>query len=234
MARVLVTRPEPGASATARRLVALGHQPVVLPLSEIRPLPAASPAPGTWDVIAATSANAFRNLPAGVSHSRRCHVVGEKTAKAARQAGFVDVLAAGADGAALAAAIAAREPAGTRVLYPCGRVRRPEFERRLAEAGMPCLPLEVYDTVFTEPGEARLAEVGTGGDLDAVLVYSPQAARALSRLLDTGDGRAALLNAVFLCLSDQVASALGTAGADRTYVSREPSEDALLALLAAH
>ena len=39
--RVLVTRPEPGASRTATRLRAAGHVPVVLPLSEVRPAPPA-------------------------------------------------------------------------------------------------------------------------------------------------------------------------------------------------
>lgn len=39
--RVLVTRPEPAAAATARRLAALGFEPVLLPLTQTRPLPVA-------------------------------------------------------------------------------------------------------------------------------------------------------------------------------------------------
>ncbi|TIT17702.1 MAG: uroporphyrinogen-III synthase, partial [Mesorhizobium sp.] len=34
MLRVLVTRPEPGASRTARRLADAGFQPILLPLTE--------------------------------------------------------------------------------------------------------------------------------------------------------------------------------------------------------
>ncbi|RVD11473.1 uroporphyrinogen-III synthase, partial [Mesorhizobium sp. M7A.F.Ca.ET.027.02.1.1] len=42
MLRVLVTRPEPGASRTAHRLEEAGFQPVLLPLTETKALPAAA------------------------------------------------------------------------------------------------------------------------------------------------------------------------------------------------
>ncbi|RWD19075.1 MAG: uroporphyrinogen-III synthase, partial [Mesorhizobium sp.] len=40
MLRVLVTRPEPGASRTAQRLEEMGFQPILLPLTETVALPA--------------------------------------------------------------------------------------------------------------------------------------------------------------------------------------------------
>ncbi|MGB5801993.1 MAG: hypothetical protein WBG88_17980, partial [Mesorhizobium sp.] len=39
--RVLVTRPEPGAAGTAKRLAALGFEPVLLPLTQTVALPVA-------------------------------------------------------------------------------------------------------------------------------------------------------------------------------------------------
>ncbi|TIX52492.1 MAG: uroporphyrinogen-III synthase, partial [Mesorhizobium sp.] len=39
MVRVLVTRPEPGASRTAQRLLDQGFQPILLPLTETVALP---------------------------------------------------------------------------------------------------------------------------------------------------------------------------------------------------
>lgn len=233
MARVLVTRPEPGATATVRRLAVGGHEPVVLPLSEVRALSLALPPPGTVDVVAATSANALRHLPAATDTllARPCYAVGGRTADAARQAGFTDIRAAAGDGAALAAMIAAAEPAGATVLYLCGRVRRPEFERALAQAGLVVHVAEVYDTAFIEPGRAVTALAGNRASVDAVLLYSPETARAMAAIVATGGVDSRLAKASFLCLSAQVAAALGTVGRARTYVAVEPTEDALLALL---
>ncbi len=232
---MLVTRPEPGASATARRLAALGHVPVVLPLSEIRPLAIELPAADAVDAVAMTSANASRALPPlpEALARRPCYAVGESTARAARAAGFETVAMAAGDGAVLAGLIAVREPAGSRILYLCGRVRRSAFERGLAEAGLACRALEVYDTTFLDPGPAIVAAAAGGAPVEAVLVYSAETARRLARFAAAPGPADLLAEASFLCLSPQVASALGTLGGGRTYVSDEPSEDALLALLPA-
>ena len=233
MARVLVTRPEPGASATARRLAAAGHEPVVLPLSAVRALSPALPPPDSVDVVAVTSANALRHLPQvpAALLGRSCYAVGGRTADAARRAGFGDVRTASGDGAALASKIAAAETRGSTVLYLCGRVRRPEFESALARAGLVVHPVEVYDTAFVEPGVAAVALAAERRPIDAVLLYSPESARAMAGTMATGDAGPRLAGAFFLCLSGQVAAALGTVGHARTYVAVEPTEDALLALL---
>ncbi|MFN3546259.1 MAG: uroporphyrinogen-III synthase [Mesorhizobium sp.] len=233
MARVLVTRPEPGATATARRLVAAGHDALVLPLSEIRALSPDLPPADAVDIVAATSANALRHLPpvASALLGKPCRTVGRKTAEAARRAGFTDVRAAAGDGAALAAMIAVAEPRGATVLYLCGRVRRPELEAALAEAGMKVLPVEVYDTCFPEPGQAVMILAADPRPIDAVLLYSPESARAMAAIITLGGTPDTLAKASFLCLSEQVAAALGTLGPVRTYVPVVPTEDALLALL---
>jgi uroporphyrinogen-III synthase len=233
VARVLVTRPEPGATVTARRLAAAGHEPVVLQLSEVRALAPALPAPGTVDVVAATSANALRLLPPVPRPflARPCYAVGSRTADAARRAGFGDVRAAAGDGAALAAMIASAEPDGATVLYLCGRVRSPEFERALAQAGLGVHSVEVYDTAFIEPGRAAMSLGSELPPIDAVLLYSPETARAMTTVMAAAGTDSRLAGASFLCLSAQVATALGTVGRARTYVAVEPTEDALLALL---
>ncbi|WP_187968776.1 uroporphyrinogen-III synthase [Aquibium microcysteis] len=233
MVRVLVTRPEPGATATARRLAAAGHEPILLPLSETRALPAALPPPDAVDVVAVTSANALRHLPAvpAALLARPCYAVGGRTAQAARGAGFGDVRAAAGDGAALAAMIAGAEPAGATVLYLCGRIRRPEFEHALGQAGFAVRCAELYDTVFVEPGRGAAALGPDRRPIDAVLLYSPETARAMAGVMATDGADSRFGGAAFLCLSARVAAALGTVGRARTYVAVEPTEDALLALL---
>jgi uroporphyrinogen-III synthase len=234
LARVLVTRPEPGASATARRLTALGHEPVLLPLSEIRPLKAVLPQAQDVDAVAITSANALRFLAGGASAElldKTCHAVGARSAEAARAAGFSRVSAGEGDGAALAAAIDRDEPSGARILYLCGRVRRPEFEQALAAKGYSCLAVETYDSVFHEPDAASLTTLLGESPADFALVYSPEAAACMARVATSEATARFFEKTCFLCLSRAVAARLEGIEPGRTRWSDMPSEDALLALL---
>ncbi len=233
MARVLVTRPEPGASVTAKRLRALGHEAIVLPLSEIRALDPVLPDPSAIDAVAATSASAFRHLKpecAATFRQKACFTVGARTAQAAGQAGFADVRSSDADASALAAMLVATLPAKSRILYLCGRVRRPEFEAGVEAGGMLCLPVEIYDTTFSPP-EATVTESMSAGPPDIVLVYSARTAEVLRDMMSHPDFASSLRNARFLCLSEAVARGLGTLVEGRTYWSDEPDEEALFALL---
>ncbi|TIW85650.1 MAG: uroporphyrinogen-III synthase, partial [Mesorhizobium sp.] len=64
MVRVLVTRPQPGASRSAHRLEEIGFQPILLPLTETAALPvAAGLVPDDSVAVAITSANAVRHAP---------------------------------------------------------------------------------------------------------------------------------------------------------------------------
>jgi len=236
MARVLVTRPQPGAQTTAGKLRLLGHEPIVLPLSEVRALTAVFPDAAAVDAVAITSANAVRFLPRQEIirlADKPCFAVGERTARAASDAGFADVRASGGDGEDLAGLIASRMRRGSRVLYPCGRVRRPEFEAALASAAIRCVAIEVYDTVFPDIDPRVLRPLLGDSPPDVALVYSARSARALYRLVATGGASPCFQTTLFFCLSQQVADALGTIDPSRIYCSDEPSEDALLARLPA-
>ena len=232
--RVLVTRPEPAASATARRLEAAGFSPIVLPLSQTLPL-AVDPAmlPDHSDAVAITSANAVRhasNELISALSARRCFAVGRKTAKAAREAGFQLVTEGSGDAVGLAAMIAAELPVGARIAYLTGRVRLPDFEQRLAAAGYRPHVVETYETCFVDQSVEALSALPKDGPVDAVLLYSAKAAEAFSALAK-GDSR--LASTRCLCLSGRVADALQGAQSDRIFVADEPSEEALMALLTA-
>lgn len=234
--RVLVTRPEPGAARTAKKLVAMGFEPILLPLTETRPLPiAVDELVGQGAAVAVTSANAIRHAPkellAGLAHLP-CHAVGSKTARAARQAGFVSVYEGPGDAGGLAAGMTA-DFAGKRVVYLCGRVRFPGFEQRLAAAGIEVFPVETYDTLTVDYGNEAAVERLGGSPVDAVLLYSARAAAAMLAL-----GRRPALahlfaNATLLCLSERVAAALYSLGGDKIRVSQQPTEEALFEMLLA-
>src|SRR3954447_22208765 len=93
---VLVTRPEPGAAETARRVEALGWRPVLAPALVLAPRPFAAP---PAQALLLTSRAAARALPPSDS---LVLAVGGATAAEARARVFARVAAAAGDAAALA------------------------------------------------------------------------------------------------------------------------------------
>ncbi len=230
---MLVTRPEPGASATARRLEALGHEPVVLPLTRTVPVAgAAVPSAAGFDAVLATSAAAIRHAPpallAAIGHLP-LHAVGERTAGAGREAGLERVAEPFADAAAMVERLPARLPAGARLLYLAGRVRTGLVEAGLAAAGLHVGIAEVYDTVPDD--SATAAREIAAAPLGVALVYSANGARALSRLAVRPGMAGAFSGTRFLCISAIAAEALGPALARRAEAADRPDEAAMFALL---
>jgi uroporphyrinogen-III synthase len=224
--RIWVTRAEPGASATARRLRALGRAALVSPVLQVRPLDAPIDIDGAA-ALAFTSANAVRAFAAREpARDLPVFAVGEATARAARDAGFAAVEHAGETGggdvAALARLIAARRP--ELVLHPTAAEPAADLAALLAPSGVAVRAAALYETVPAEPVEALAA-------LDAiatVLVHSPKAARRLAGLLDA----AALARLDFACISEAAARPLVEAGARGARVAPFATEAALLKLLA--
>src|SRR5438270_14015034 len=92
---VLITRPEPGATATADHVRTLGWAPVVAPMLTLEPRRARLPAASGLQAVLVTSASALPALPS-VLHDVRLFAVGDATAMAARRHGFAEVSSAGA------------------------------------------------------------------------------------------------------------------------------------------
>lgn len=226
---VLVTRPEPGASRTAASLDALGFVPVVVPLSETRSLGAAMPA-GDPALVVATSGNAVRHADPSVIEKLRhlpAIVVGGRTAELFRAAGFAEVEAADGSAISLAERVLDKGIAGQSVAYLCGRPRRPDLELRLAGSGIDLVVNETYETVRRMPSQADLDRL-VARPPDAVLVYSPEGARALESVIPALDPT----KVRFFCLSETIAGALPDGCL--AHVAERAEEAALLALLARH
>lgn len=229
--RIWVTRASPGAEATAARLEAMGLAPLVDPLLEVRDL---SPPVDLTGVaaLAFTSVNgvaAFARLDA--DRDRPVFAVGDRTARAAREAGFSTVISAAGDVEALTRLIL--DHAGRLdgvVLHPSALEPAGDLVAPLVSAGLKARRVAVYQTVDRDPSPATLAGLD---QMEAVLLHSPRAARALSRWLV--ERPAPALRA--LCLSAAVARPLdGLAPAGRlggVTSAPHPNETALLALLTA-
>lgn len=212
--RVWVTRAEPGAAATAERLRALGHEPVVLPLLRVRALDAALSLEGIA-ALAFTSANGVAAFIG--RESRRdmpVFAVGDATAEAARAAGFSEVASAAGDVEALVDLIAAAAPGP--VLHPGARQPAGDLIGGLAARGVTGRAVPLYDTVETPPPSAPA--------VDAVLAHSPRAAAVLARF-------AALAGAPVFCISGAAAAPLRAANFTALAIAPFPNEAALLKLL---
>lgn len=232
MKRVLVTRPEPGASATASRLSAMGFEAVVLPLSRIVALPVANNVPD-FEAVAVTSVNALRHAPRELIETlsqKPCFAVGERTGDTARTAGFADVMQADGDAQSLAEAIISAEMSGT-IAYLAGRVRLPDFEAALEKAGTQVITIEVYDTEPVEPSGSEMEALQAGRPIDAALLYSAKAAEALRKLAERPEMAETFSKTVHCCLSERIAARFEAVEPAKIRIADHPDEDALFALL---
>lgn len=209
MSRVVILRPEPGASATLARAAAAGIEALAIPLFAIRPVEWVAPRAEDFDALLLTSANALRHggdqldrlsgLPA--------YCVGAASAAAARDAGF----AVAGTGAGDASALIARVPQGLRLLHLAGRDYR-------AIPGV--TSIIVYDSAPIDPPPSL--DPLNGG---VAMVHSPRAGTRLAELVtERGDIGIAAISAA-------AAAACGSGWREVAAIDA-PEDGALLALAA--
>ena len=232
--RLLVTRPEDDAARTAQELRARGHKVLVAPLLHIEALSAELRGP--WAAALITSANAARAVSV---HHRGVDIlglpvfaVGDRSAEAARGAGFTDVISA--DGALpdLARLVAGRcAPRGAPLIYLAGEDRAGDLAGDLAAHGIDVRVVAVYRARPADalPGDATRALAA--GEIDAVLHYSRRSAATLLRLAEEAQVLNAVLSIAHYCLSDEVAAPLRERGAGQVHVAASPRETALIDLI---
>jgi uroporphyrinogen-III synthase len=229
---VLVTRPELAAERTAAALIARGHEVWKVPLMQVEPV--AADLSGHWGAVIVTSANA----PAAIADNPArdalrklpLFAVGERSAQAAREAGFADVTSAGGDVRDLVRSLAARRAdASAPLLYLAGEERAADLIGELAARGIAAELRVVYRAV-TAPFPDELVAALEAGDVQAVLHFSKRSAENyLAGARAAGIAEQALAVRHY-CLSAQVAEPLIAAGAKRVRVAPRPDEAALVEL----
>jgi uroporphyrinogen-III synthase len=228
--RILVTRPQPDGERTAAALRAKGHDVLLAPLMQVRPIPAVLA--GNWSAVIITSANALRVLTAAQLApllKLPLYAVGERSADAAREAGFSNVRSAQGDANALIRLIDERYANESAPhLYLAGVDRAADIEGALAGKGIKVTTVEVYRTMTTGfPPE--LIAVIERNRLDAALHFSRRSAENFVIGAKTAGLLPQSLALKHLCLSAQVAEPL--AGAADVTIARRPDEASLLGLL---
>jgi uroporphyrinogen-III synthase len=227
--RVVVTRPQADGERTAAALEALGHEALVAPLMRIEPI--AADLSGTWSAVVITSANALQAVRATTDKTLPVFAVGDRSAEAARRAGFSEVSSANGEVKDLVRLIAARTVAAKApLLYLAGEDRAGDLVAQLADRGVDAEMKVVYRTV-AEAFPPVLAAALESGDVDAVLHFSRRSAELFVEGARASGVAGPAEDVRHLCLSSQVAEPL--AGANRIAVAARPEEAALIALLRA-
>lgn len=179
---VWITRAQPAADASAERVRAMGHTPIVVPLLIVEPTPNPDLDLRGVGALAFTSANGVRAF-AALDDRRDLTVfaVGQATARAAREAGFTRVLSSDGDVAALAQGVAGRrgEIKGE-ILHPGAEEPAGDLVGALAEWNVPVRRLVLYGTREATLDADALAEVAAA---EVALVYSPKGGQALAGVL---------------------------------------------------
>jgi uroporphyrinogen-III synthase len=212
MTRLLVLRPEPGATATVARARESGLDAIAVPLFEVEPVLWEAPEAAGFDGLLLTSANAVRCAGEQLQDLRglKVYAVGEATGAVAREAGF-DIASTGDAG--VERLLASIEP-DLCLLHLCGEDRRAPQDARQT-----ITPLVVYRAKQIDRPQLP-APAGS-----IALIHSPRAGRRFAELVTDRSG------AAIAAISAAAAEAAG-AGWKSIEVAERPEDEALLALAA--
>ncbi|MCK9918462.1 uroporphyrinogen-III synthase [Microbacteriaceae bacterium K1510] len=232
--RVVVTRPHADAERTASVLRERGHEVLVAPLMCVEPI--AADLSGDWRAAIITSANAPEAIAddpsASALHELKLFAVGDRSAEAARVAGFSDVESAGGDARDLVNLIVRRHAGVTSpLLYLAGEDRAADLVGELAAYGIKVEMRVVYRAV-TAPYPDELIEALSAKEIDAVLHYSRRSADNYVAGAKAANIMEAALRPRHVCLAESAAAPLVKAGAVQVAIASRPDEEALLTLLA--
>jgi uroporphyrinogen-III synthase len=220
--KLLIIRPEPGASASAKRAERAGFTPMLLPFFEVRPRVWTAPDPAAYDALLITSSNAIRHGGADLKKllALPVYAVGERSAQAAQGKGFA--VAASGDGKVETALNHSHAAGHRRILWLAGEDRRDP----VIPEGQSIATATVYASIaVTLPGTARaiIAEA------DIIALHSPRAAILFGETVDHLQlDRSAIALVAF---SPAIAEAAGP-GWSGIAVAKMPEDSALLSAAA--
>jgi uroporphyrinogen-III synthase len=233
--RVVLTRPQEDSERTATALRAKGHDVLIAPLLRVEPVDARLT--HSWAGIVITSAHAIGAIASSPARDALIKLplysVGKRTADAARDVGFTDIVTAGGDVRDLLRSIVERraDDKGP-LLYLAGEDRSGDLIGDLAVRGIAAEMAVVYRAAVA-PFSAALIDALKAGEADAVLHFSKRSAESYLAGAGAAQVTAQALAIRHLCLSAHIAAPLQAAGATRVVVAKRPDEAAMIELVTA-
>ena len=229
---ILVTRPQPDNERTGASLRARGFDVLLAPMLRFEPVPLQDAGAGYAAVIV-TSANALRAVEAQLAGSGLLALpvfaVGDRTAAAAREAGFRTVVSAGGDGGDLRDLVQAKaKELGARpLLYLAGADLSHDLAGELSEHGFTIVTQTTYRMAAYSELPTDVLDAIADNQVEAVLHYSGRSAKAFVEAVRAAGVEISALALPQCCISATVAAILRDAGATRVTVASSPDENSL-------
>lgn len=218
----------PLAQQTALAVADLGFEPIVLPAAILKP---------TENQISAENIQAFLvtspNAPILAKilpemYSIPVYAVGDRTAKACEDLGFMNVISAGGDASALAVLVADRlSPKNGALLHLRGNEVAGDVKGLLEACGFKVQSITVYETIENPKFKRELPEILLQNH-GIILFHSPKGAL---RFLESFN-KAELKNWTAIAISKAAAIPIENLGFKETKIAKMPNEDSLLAAIA--
>ncbi len=237
---VLVTRPQPDDEATAVALRARDFEVLKAPMLRFEPVAFQDDTDAAYGAVIVTSANALRGIEPHLENSRLLALplfaVGERTADAARRAGFENVISADGDAAGLRdcvlASVKTKElKKASPLLYLAGADLARDLAGELGERGFTVVTHTTYRMAAVSSLPREICDAFAAHRIEAVLHYSRRSARAFLQAARAGGVEISALAIPQCCISAQVATVVRDGGATQVVVAATPDENALLEAL---
>jgi uroporphyrinogen-III synthase len=237
---ILVTRPQPDNDTTTSALRARGFDVLPAPMLQFEAVPLRDDPDAHYGAVIVTSANALRAIAGqpDIADLQKLPLfaVGERTAEAARAAGFAHVISADGDVHALRDLMVERVRAkklkkSQTLLYLAGADLARDLAGELGERGFSVVTQTTYRMAPVTKLPADVGDAFAAGKVQAVLHYSRRSARAFVEAVRAAGVEISALAVPQCCLSDQVASVMRDAGASQVMAAPTPHENALFAVL---
>jgi uroporphyrinogen-III synthase len=228
--KLLVTRPAADSAALAALLEAQGHEVLIDPMLEVKPIEGAAVDLDGVTGLLFSSANGVRAFAALSDRSDLvAYAVGDRTAEAARAAGFGQVESANGDVEALAKLVAERrKPEDGILLHVSGAVRAGTLAETLAALGFTVRHVALYEAVPAASLAPATIQAVTSGGLDGVLLFSPRTAKHFADLVAAAELAEPARRLQAWCLSQAVADALAPLPLAGLHIAAEPTQASLL------
>jgi uroporphyrinogen-III synthase len=223
---VLITRPQPGAAATADRIRARGLVPIVAPVMRVRHF--TPKLPRGVQAVLVTSGNALEGMAAW---DVPVFAVGDATAAKARLAGFARVASAAGDAGALVSLVSrSLAPDHGPLLLLSGERQGLTLAASLRAAGFRVLRRVAYAAGPVARFPAVAADAVRGDILHAVIFLSGETASTFVRMVPASC-KPHLNGILGLAIGKAAADALKPLPWRQVRLARTPNLDDVLALL---
>ena len=230
---ILVTRPQPDNERTGASLRARGFDVLLAPMLRFEPVPLRQQQLGEdYAAVIVTSANALRAVEAQLAGSGLLDLplfaVGDRTAAAAREAGFGTVVSAGGDAGDLRDLVQKAKRLRARpLLYLAGADLSHDLASELSEHGFTVVTQTTYRMAASSDLPSDVLDAIADNRVEAVLHYSARSATAFIGAVRAAGVEISALALPQCCISATVAATLRDAGATRVTVASTPDENSL-------